>query len=101
MTAASQNCDGKRILVVDDMPFCRETIAEILRREGFNVLCACDGVEALGMLKKEPVDGLLLDVMMPRMDGLTLLNSLRRDPRWSRLPVILLTDVAEKEKIRL
>ncbi|MEP0846505.1 MAG: HDOD domain-containing protein [Phycisphaerae bacterium] len=84
------------ILVVDDMPFCRETIAELLRREGHVVELAADGREALAALKKHTPDLLLLDVAMPKLDGLSLLDSLRKTRRWRELPVVLLTDRAER-----
>lgn len=87
------------ILVVDDMLFCRETLAELLRREGHVVELASDGREALLALKKRTPDLLLLDVAMPRLDGLALLDTLRRTGRWRELPVVLLTDRADRNAV--
>lgn len=88
------------ILVVDDMPICREPIADILSARGFDVILGASGEEALAKLESQRVDLLLLDVMMPGMDGLSVLTILRRDPRWTSLPVVLLTDAAQADTVR-
>jgi len=84
------------ILVVDDTAICREPIVEILRGEGYSVLSAANGNDALALLQKHAVDLLLLDVRMPVMDGLAMLRALRCDHGRRELPVIMLTDAAEK-----
>ena len=80
---------GQRVLLVDDEPAVREAIRAGLEFEGFQVAMASDGLEAMEQIAKERPDVVLLDVMMPRMDGLTVLRRLRAaDPA---LPVLLLT----------
>lgn len=88
------------ILVVDDTSLCREAVADILRLRGFNVFCASDGKQALEMVKSRSPDLIILDVVMPGMDGIRVLSALRKDPRWRGLPVILLTDHAERDLVR-
>ena len=80
------------ILVVDDSPICRDPLAAVLEHNGYPTICAGNGREALEVLRRTSVSLLLLDVTMPEMDGLALLARLRGDPRWAKLPVILLTE---------
>lgn len=65
------------ILVVDDHPAMRETLADVLSLFGYQVLCAQDGLQALELLSTHPVDAVLSDVRMPRMDGLKLARRVR------------------------
>jgi HD-like signal output (HDOD) protein/CheY-like chemotaxis protein len=93
--------DATTVLVVDDEAICREAVAEVLRsRGGHATICACSGVEALAALEETPVGLILLDVSMPEMDGLTMLRTLRSNPRHEQLPVILLTDHADVHIVR-
>jgi two-component system, OmpR family, response regulator MprA len=78
-----------RILVVDDEPAVREAVERALRLEGHDVLLAADGQEALGALDSRPPDAIVLDVLMPRVDGLELCRRMRR--RGDRTPVLMLT----------
>src|SRR4051794_28290613 len=79
--------DG-RILLVEDDPSIREITALGLRRAGFEVTTAVDGVEGLAKARSEQPDLVLLDVMLPRMDGLEVCREIRRD---STVPVVMLT----------
>src|SRR5215218_1918055 len=78
-----------RILVVDDEPAVREALERALRLDGHDVLLAADGQEALGTLDARPPDAVVLDVLMPRVDGLELCRRMRR--RGDRTPVLMLT----------
>jgi two-component system response regulator MprA len=78
-----------RILVVDDEPAVREAVERALRLDGHDVLLAADGVEALAALEGRPPDAVVLDVLMPRVDGLELCRRLRG--RGDRTPVLMLT----------
>jgi DNA-binding response OmpR family regulator len=80
-----------RVLVVDDNPHAIDIVYRLLEREGFTVLRAQSGPEALAITKAEEVDVILLDVMMPGMDGFEVCTELRRDARTREIPVILLT----------
>ncbi|GAA0345255.1 response regulator transcription factor [Streptomyces blastmyceticus] len=79
----------RTVLVVEDDPGVRSTLDQLLRFEGYRVLVACDGLEALGLLEQERPDLAVVDVVMPGLDGLGLCRMLRR--RGDRLPVLVLT----------
>ena len=81
------------VLIVDDEPFGRETLAALLQAQGYQLLFACDGHEALMEAATRPPDLILLDVMMPGEDGLSLCRSIRET---SQIPVILLTARGEE-----
>lgn len=87
------------ILVVDDMAMCREPIAEALRHHGYNITCAGGGAEALDILREHKPDLVLLDVTMPDPDGLAVLEIMHRNPDLKEIPVVLLTDRAEKDTV--
>ena len=82
-----------RILVADDEKNIREVISYALEAAGYEVLCAGDGVQALQILKRERVDLIILDVLMPEMDGLSVCRELRRE---SETPVIFLSSRGEE-----
>jgi CheY-like chemotaxis protein len=82
----------KRILVVDDDPDIRETLAELLREEGYAVISASHGREALCALELEPrPDLILLDLMMPVMDGWQFRREQTKDPEISSIPVVVIS----------
>lgn len=97
--------EKKRILIIDDEPDFVYTLRVRLEHEGFEVLEAGDGLAGLEVLLKEEVDLILLDVMMPRMDGFTFLRTIKEESSvYSVPPVIVLTAYARKideEKRRL
>lgn len=82
---------GCDILVVDDEPQIREIIERTMQKEGWNVQQAQDGVEALDIVRQKPPQLILLDLMMPRMDGFEFLSELRKLPIGRDLPVIVVT----------
>ena len=84
-----------RILIVEDTPIIREPMARLLWSEGYAVTGAANGVVALASLEKEPVDLVLLDVLMPKMNGVTFLENFRGNPRWADTPVIAVTSVLD------
>lgn len=86
-----------RILVVDDVPMNTTLLETILADEGYEALTANDAFEALKIMNREPVDLLLLDAMMPKMNGFELCRALRADPKYKLIPVIMLTALAQKE----
>ena len=87
------------ILVVEDEADSREFVARFLERSGYAVTRASDGREALRMLLSGDVDAAVLDVRMPGLDGLGLLEVLRSYLRWHALPVILLSAHATPEQL--
>jgi two-component system cell cycle response regulator len=80
-----------RVLVVDDDKHAVEILYRLLEKEGFEVLRAQSGAEALELATKSPIDVILLDVMMPQMSGFEVCEKLRKDTRTRDIPVILLT----------
>jgi len=90
---------GKRILVVDDERHIVRLVQVNLERAGYEILTAYDGIEALDKVKTESPDMVVLDVMMPRMDGFEVLKNLQADPRYQNIPVIMLTAKAQDADI--
>jgi putative two-component system response regulator len=89
------------VLVVDDLPFNLEVMEEILAREGYRVITASSGEEALGMIARRPVDLAILDVMMPGMNGFDLCRKLKTISGRRYFPVILVTALnGLEDKIR-
>lgn len=86
--------DKKRILLVDDEPDFQEVIKSRLEVNSYEVIIASDGKEALETLKKEKVDAVLLDILMPRMNGIETLKNIRQDNK--QLPVFMLTAYSDK-----
>lgn len=89
----------KTILIVEDDLLLLKIIAEKLTGEGFNVATAKDGVEGLKKAISSHPDLILLDILMPKMDGVTMLKKLREDKKSLATPVILLTNVSYGEQI--
>ena len=81
----------RRIFVVDDEPDMVDLLATILRSDGFEVATETDGRSALARVLAEPPDLILLDLMMPDLDGMELLKLLRLDPRGERVPVLVVS----------
>jgi two-component system chemotaxis response regulator CheY len=91
------------VLAVDDSISMRQILAHALGGAGYDVCQAVDGVDALEKLATRPVDVVLTDHHMPRMDGVALTRALRAEPRWRHLPVLILTtetDVEAKQQGR-
>ncbi|WP_345677330.1 response regulator transcription factor [Yinghuangia aomiensis] len=89
MTSPSSAAPAARILVVDDEPAVREALESSLRYEGYHVRLAGDGLAALDEVAREEPDLVILDVLMPRMDGLTAARRLRG--RGETVPILMLT----------
>ncbi|MFA0733446.1 MAG: hypothetical protein LKKZDAJK_002088 [Candidatus Fervidibacter sp.] len=81
----------KRILVVDDEVAIVRMLKERLESAGFEVLTAYDGVQAVEVARQECPDLIVMDVTMPRMDGLTAAQQLRADPTTAHIPIVMLT----------
>ena len=88
-----------RILLVDDMPVYREPISIALEARGFEVETAVNGIDALERVQRIAPDVILLDVAMPRMDGISCLAELRRRSYGATIPVILLTAIADRDHV--
>ncbi len=79
------------VLVVDDESDIRQALAEVLSDEGYQVVDACDGIEALAKARAYHPEVVLLDLMMPRMDGWAFRRAQKHDPEVSRIPVVVLS----------
>jgi DNA-binding response OmpR family regulator len=91
---------GASILIVDDEPRLQDSIRTALEAAEYNVLTANDGVEALSVLQSHPVDLILADVAMPRMNGYQLYERVRESPHWTVIPFIFLTARALDSDVR-
>ncbi len=98
MTDTHSPASKSTIMVVDDHPDLVEIVRLTLEGKGFNVRCAYSGKELLAALEKQKPDLIILDVMMPEMDGLEVLARLKSAPETSSIPVVLLTAMVLYEK---
>lgn len=90
---------GKTILIVEDDLAIQRTLNDKLTKEGFNILLAKNGQEGLDISKASHPDLILLDIIMPVMDGMTMLKNLREDSWGKNADVILLTNLSEMKKV--
>ncbi len=99
MTDSPIPASKRTIMVADDNPDIVTIIKTILEEKGYVVLSAFSGQEVLSLLKEQKPDLILLDIMMPQMDGLEVLTRLKEDPGTASIPVILLTAKVQYEDI--
>ncbi|MGH8354620.1 MAG: putative bifunctional diguanylate cyclase/phosphodiesterase, partial [Pseudomonas sp.] len=99
MPRPNQTDSPSRLLVVDDQETNREIFSRRLERQGYSVLLAASGREALALVAAEPPDLVLLDIMMPDMDGLEVLARLRERHSLQELPIIMVTARSQSEVI--
>lgn len=88
------------VLVVEDTELLRRMYADRLTMDGFRVLVAADGLEALSILRTETPDLVLLDLIMPKMSGLEVLERVQNDSRLRTVPVLILSNLGQDEDIR-
>lgn len=82
---------NKKVLVVDDDPVVIRLVKEILKNQGFNVETAKDGIDAMVLVKKDKPDLIVLDIMMPELNGYDVLRTLKFTDEFKDIPVLLLT----------
>lgn len=90
---------AKKILVVEDDKFLRELISQKLLREGYDVAEAMDGEKGIDAVKQEKPDLILLDLILPGIDGFEVLARIKSDPEISEIPVIILSNLGQKDDI--
>ena len=91
---------GKKILIVEDEQDLREALTDKLTREGFSVLAAKNGEEGLKVALDARPDLILLDIVMPIMDGMTMMKKLREENEWGKnVSIILLTNLSATDEI--
>lgn len=91
---------AKKILLVDDDLYIRDLYAEVLKDENYEVLIAGDGEEALAVASSNPPDLMLLDIMMPKLDGIQVLSKIRGDDKLKNIPVIMLTNFGQEDLVK-
>ncbi len=99
---ANENVNNKKLLVieeVEDETSLREVIRDKFSLEGFKVIEAKNGEEGLEMALREHPDLILLDILMPKMDGITMMKKLRTTNEWGKkVPIILLTNLSADDE---
>ncbi|MCS7092352.1 MAG: response regulator [Patescibacteria group bacterium] len=98
MASLNQNSKKLKILIVEDDPVLQKMYTEKFSFEGFDVLNARDGVEALETAVENDLDIILLDIMLPRMSGTDFLERYRQSAKGKNTPVLVLTNLAEDEE---
>ena len=98
-STGSTTDDDVRVLFVEDDPAVADMYKLKLELDGYTVELACDGIEALQMATVNPPDIIFLDIRLPKMDGLGVLEALRRDERTRRVPVVILSNYSERELV--
>lgn len=93
-----ENKNNKTILLVDDDPLIIRMYQNKLKNEGYEVRTAFNGEEALTDIRKQRPDIILLDVMMPKLNGVETLKELKKDPRTSEIPIIILTNLGDQQE---
>jgi CheY-like chemotaxis protein len=89
-----------RILSIDDSTAIRHAVHKMLDVLGAEFFEAKDGLDALEILERiGPVDLILCDMEMPRLDGIGFLNAAKADPRWAEIPIIMLSSIAQRERM--
>ncbi|HPX94543.1 MAG TPA: response regulator [Candidatus Moranbacteria bacterium] len=91
--------EKKIVLIVEDDAFIRDIYSVKFSQEGYQTEIATNGIEALSKLEKIFPDIIILDVVMPHMDGMETLRNIKKNDRLKNIPIIMLTNVSEKEKI--
>ncbi len=90
---------GAEVLLVEDDEFLRTLVAQKLTQEGFKVKAAIDGNEAFGIIKEKLPNIILLDLILPGMDGFEILDLLKKNPETSAIPVIVLSNLGQREDV--
>jgi CheY-like chemotaxis protein len=88
--------DQATVLIVDDQQRGREVLAQVLESEGYDIILSGDGGEAIRLARRSVPDLVLLDVMMPVMDGFEVCRHLRADPAVALVPIILVTPLDDQ-----
>ena len=91
---------SKKVLIVDDDPDVRLFNATVVEENGYTPIEAANGEEGLALVKKDPPDLVLLDVLMPKQSGIRLCRELKTDKSWTGIPVIMLSGVAKRTFLR-
>lgn len=97
--ADNQTTRGRRVLIIEDDTFLRELISQKLSKEGYSIIEAIDGEEGVKKTKEEKPEIILLDLILPGIDGFEVLSQIKGDQTTSSIPVIILSNLGQKEDI--
>ncbi len=92
--------EKKKVLVVEDNPSLRQTLSEFLEADGFGVITASDGEEAINLAQNNSPDIILLDIILPKKDGFEVIKTLKNDDRTKDMPIVLLTNLGSLSDIQ-
>jgi CheY-like chemotaxis protein len=90
----------RRILLVEDDRFLRKAAETTLKQQGYTVITAAEGEEALRVARSQPLDLILLDVIMPKLNGFQVLNALKKDAATAHIPVIILSNLGQDRDVQ-
>ena len=90
---------AKKILIIEDDKFLRELIAQKLIKEGYDIAEAIDGEKGIKAVGEEKPDLVLLDLILPGIDGFEVLTKIKEDPKIAQVPVIILSNLGQKDDI--
>lgn len=99
-TAMAKKHRVQTILIIEDEPDIQNFISRVLELEGYRVLKAGDGITGMEMIKENSVTLVLLDLRLPGPDGWSVLREMKRTPEFSRIPVVVITAIAESAQRR-
>lgn len=97
-SAKSVTASKKKLLIVEDDFYIRDLYVLQARNEGFDVVEAPDGADALQKAKSGNFDVILVDLMIPNIDGITLIKTLKSDPKFTNIPFIVITNLEDSAK---
>lgn len=95
----NQGSFSKKILIIEDDKFLRELIARKLTDEGFDILEAVEGEEGIKKIREEKPDLVLLDLILPGIDGFEVLSRMKVEPNLASIPVIILSNLGQREEV--
>ena len=91
---------NKKILVIEDEATLQKALNEVLSNEGYKVVSSLDGLKGLELAQEEKPDLILLDIILPKMDGFEVLKRIKKDDKISQIPVIILTNLSDISDIQ-
>jgi len=89
----------KKILIIEDDPFLSEMYAAKFNQNDFQTEVATDGKSGLAKIKADKPDLVLLDIVLPKMDGFEILKAIKADPKFKDIPIVLLTNLGQKSEV--
>lgn len=92
---------SKKILITEDSPTILAMTKDILEGAGFSVICALDGAQALDKARQEEPDLIILDLMLPKIDGYKVCRMLKFDEKFKKIPIIIFTSRSQEADIKL